>query len=213
MGVRANILGSKAVNFVNQSEGHWTGVVDFKSFGNIGDEVYKPVGAIDMGLPAPAMTGSSGGVGILTDTMTALSIGGIISNPLELPIEKQYTKADIEKKYREACMDLLQDEDISRIFQALPKENDAMIIGGVEFFRNESNNNCIRLNGNIFTLNMPKMNPIATDGNVENAKSDLIRNIEYLKNLFKQPSQSTSNASAWGGETWAVCEWSLLGLN
>ena len=64
---------------------------------------------------------------------------------------------------------------------------------------NESMHNCIELNGNIFTLNMPRINPEVKDGNAEIAKRDLIMNVEYLKNLSKQPSQATSQASASGG--------------
>ena len=64
---------------------------------------------------------------------------------------------------------------------------------------NESMHNCIELNGNIFTLNMPRLNPNAKDNDVGSAKRDLIMNVEYLKNLSKQPSQATSQASASGG--------------
>ena len=64
---------------------------------------------------------------------------------------------------------------------------------------NKSMHNCIELNGNIFTLNMPRINPEVKDGNAEIAKRDLIMNVEYLKNLSKQPSQATSQASASSG--------------
>lgn len=172
-GVGQNISDLRAVNFSNPGHGHWTGVVDFKSLQHKGDGVYAPLEDRDLVLLTPAMT--------------ALSTGVLPPNPPQLSIEEQYTKA---------CMDLLRDENISRIFQAFQGQKEGKIIEGTKFFRNESMHSCIELNGNIFTLNVPRINPNAKDGNVEIAKSDLIRNVEYLKNLSKQPSQATYQASA-----------------
>lgn len=170
-----------AINISNIGQGHYTGLVDFSCLEHKGDEVYQS--SSDRGL-AP----------LTYEMMTALSFG-----PVQSQSKSSHAQPSIEEQYKKACMDLINDENIKYIFRKNSSNNERTTIHGVSFFMNESMHNCIELNGNIFALNMPRLNPNAKDNDVGSAKSDLIRNVEYLKNLSKKPSQATSQASASSG--------------
>jgi len=164
-----------AINISNIGQGHYTGLVDFSCLEHKGDEVYQS--SSDRGL-AP----------LTYEMMTALSFGPVQSQSQS---KSSYAQPSIEEQYTNACMDLLRDENIKNIFTQKSLPNEKTTIHGVSFFMNKSMHNCIELNGNIFTLNMPRINPQVKDGNAEIAKRDLIMNVEYLKNLssnhHKQP--------------------------
>ncbi|MFM8185730.1 MAG: hypothetical protein ACKN9I_02235, partial [Alphaproteobacteria bacterium] len=111
----------------------------------------------------------------------------------------------LDLKYNYACMSLLNDQNVEQLINLSgPSGGQIDVKNGVKFYRNKNQDSCLELNGNVFLLNRPGSIPTKANGTnltreeLQNAKSDLIRNVEYIINIAEVMLPTTSPVSSSG---------------